>query len=53
MSKVYTSADQLIGSTPLVELTHIEREDGLKARIIGKLEFLIPQALLRIGLPRL
>lgn len=39
MSKVYTSADQLIGSTPLVELTHIEREDGLKARIIGKFEF--------------
>ena len=42
MSKVYTSADQLIGSTPLVELTHIEREDGLKARIIGKLEFFNP-----------
>ncbi|WP_317397864.1 cysteine synthase A [Anaerotruncus colihominis] len=42
MSKVYTSADQLIGSTPLVELTHIEREDGLKARIIGKLEFFKP-----------
>ena len=42
MSKVYTCADQLIGSTPLVELTHIEREDGLKARIIGKLEFFNP-----------
>lgn len=42
MSKVYTSADQLIGSTPLVELTHIECEDGLKARIIGKLEFFNP-----------
>ena len=42
MRKVYTSADQLIGSTPLVELTHIEREDGLTARIIGKLEFFNP-----------
>ena len=42
MSQVYTRADQLIGSTPLVELTHIEREDGLKARIIGKLEFFNP-----------
>ena len=47
MSKVYTSADQLIGSTPLVELTHIEREDGLKARIIGKLEFFNPAASVR------
>ena len=37
MSKVYTSADQLIGSTPLLELSHIEKELGLKAKILAKL----------------
>ncbi len=42
MSKVYTSADQLIGKTPLLELTHIEKEYGLKAKIIAKLEYLNP-----------
>lgn len=42
MSRVYTSADQLIGGTPLLELTHIEREEGLEARIIGKLEYFNP-----------
>lgn len=42
MSKVYTSADQLIGGTPLLELTHIEKEEGLKARILGKLEYFNP-----------
>lgn len=42
MSKVYTSADQLIGGTPLLELTHIEKKYGLKAKILGKLEFLNP-----------
>lgn len=42
MSRVFTSADQLIGGTPLLELTHIEREEGLEARIIGKLEYFNP-----------
>ena len=42
MSKIYTSADQLIGRTPLLELTHIENEYGLKARILAKLEYLNP-----------
>ena len=38
MSKIYTSADQLIGKTPLLELTHIEKEEGLEAKILVKLE---------------
>ena len=42
MSKIYTSADQLIGRTPLLELTHIEKEEGLSARILGKLEYFNP-----------
>ena len=42
MSKIYTSADQMIGKTPLLELTHIEREDGLEARLIAKLEYFNP-----------
>ena len=42
MSKVYTSADQLIGKTPLLELTHIEKELGLKATILAKLEYFNP-----------
>ena len=42
MSHVYTSADQLIGNTPLLELTHIEKEFGLKARILAKLEYFNP-----------
>lgn len=42
MSKIYTSADQLIGRTPLLELSNIERELGLKARILGKLEYFNP-----------
>ena len=42
MSKIYTSADQLIGSTPLLELTHLEQEFGLKARIVAKLEYFNP-----------
>lgn len=42
MSKVYTSADQLIGKTPLLELTHIEKEYGLKAKILAKLEYFNP-----------
>ena len=39
MSKIYTSADQLIGKTPLLELTHIEKEEGLEAKILVKLEY--------------
>ena len=42
MSKIYTSADQLIGRTPLLELAHIEKEDGLGARVLGKLEYFNP-----------
>ncbi len=42
MSKVYTSADQLIGKTPLLELTHIEAKYGLKAKILAKLEYFNP-----------
>ena len=42
MSKIYTSADQLIGRTPLLELTHIEKELGLKAKILAKLEYFNP-----------
>ncbi len=42
MSKVYTSMDQLIGGTPLLELTHIEAEEGLAARLLAKLEYLNP-----------
>ncbi len=42
MRKIYTSADQLIGRTPLLELTRIEKELGLEARIIAKLEYLNP-----------
>lgn len=42
MSKIYTSAEQLIGRTPLLELTHIEAAEGLKARLLAKLEYLNP-----------
>ena len=42
MSKIYTSADQLIGKTPLLELTHIEKELDLKATILAKLEYFNP-----------
>ncbi len=42
MKKIYTSADQLIGRTPLLELTHIEKEEGLEARILAKLEYFNP-----------
>ncbi len=42
MAKIYTSASELVGRTPLVELTHIEKEYGLKARILAKLEYLNP-----------
>jgi len=42
MSKIYTSADQLIGKTPLLELTHIEKKYGLKAKVLAKLEYFNP-----------
>ena len=42
MSKIYTSADQLIGHTPLLELTHIEKEYGLKAKLVAKVESFNP-----------
>ena len=42
MSHIYTSADQLIGKTPLLELTHIEKSEGLKATILAKLEYFNP-----------
>jgi len=42
MGNIYTSADQLIGKTPLLELTHIEKEEGLRARILAKLEYFNP-----------
>ena len=42
MSKIYTSADQLIGRTPLLELTHVEAAENLEAKILGKLEYFNP-----------
>ncbi len=42
MSRIYTSADQLIGRTPLLELTNLEKQLGLKARLLAKLEYLNP-----------
>ena len=42
MSAIYTSADELIGKTPLLELTHIEKKYGLKAKIFAKLEYFNP-----------
>ena len=42
MGSIYTSADQLIGRTPLLELTHIEAQYGLKARVLAKLEYFNP-----------
>ena len=42
MSKIFTSADQLIGKTPLLELVHIEKIEGLEAKVLGKLEYFNP-----------
>ena len=42
MSRIFTSADQLIGGTPLLELTHIEKAEGLSARVLAKLEYFNP-----------
>ena len=41
-ANIYTSADQLIGKTPLLELTHIEKEDALGAKVLAKLEYFNP-----------
>lgn len=43
MSKIYTSADQLIGKTPLLELTHIEKNLNLNAKTLAKLEYFNPR----------
>ena len=42
MAKIYSSIDELIGSTPIVELTHIEKELGLKAKLLTKVEYFNP-----------
>ncbi len=42
MTKIYTSADQLIGKTPLLELTHLEKDLGLEAKLVAKLEYFNP-----------
>ncbi|MGN1096264.1 MAG: pyridoxal-phosphate dependent enzyme, partial [Christensenellales bacterium] len=42
MANIYTSADQLVGKTPLLELTHIEKEYDLQAKIYAKLEYFNP-----------
>ena len=42
MSAIYTSADRLIGKTPLLDLTHIEKENALKATVLAKLEYFNP-----------
>ena len=52
MSNIYTSADQLIGKTPLLELVHIEKSEGLEAKILGKLEYFNPAAPSRTVWPR-
>ena len=49
MSNIYTSADQLIGKTPLLELTHIEKEQQLEARILAKLEYFNPGGSVKQG----
>ncbi|MDE7209639.1 MAG: pyridoxal-phosphate dependent enzyme, partial [Clostridia bacterium] len=42
MSKIFTASDQLIGRTPLLELTHIEKQFDLKAKVVAKLEYFNP-----------
>ncbi len=42
MSEIYTSADQLIGGTPLLRLAHLEEAEGLNAKLVAKLEYLNP-----------
>ena len=52
MSAIYTSADQLIGHTPLLELTHIEKAHGLKAKILASWNTSTPPAASRTASPR-
>ena len=47
MSKIYTSADQLIGHTPLLELVHIEKEENLEAKVLATLEYFNPAGSLK------
>lgn len=47
MAKIYTSADQLIGRTPLLELTHLEQEYELKAKLYAELEYFNPAGSVR------
>ena len=49
MANIYTSADQLVGKTPLLELTHIEKELNLEAKIFAKLEYFNPAGSKKIG----
>ena len=53
MSKVYTSADQLIGHTPLLELTHLEKKYNLGAKVIAKVEYFNPAGSVRTELRRI
>ena len=52
MSKIYTSADQLIGRTPLLELTHIEAAEGLQARSLASWSISTPPGPSRTASPR-
>ena len=52
MSKIYTSADQLIGHTPLLELTHIEKDENLSAKLLAKLEYFNPPVPSRTASPK-
>ena len=52
MSNIFTSADQLIGKTPLLELTHIEKSEGLEATILAKLEYFNPPVPSRTASPK-
>ena len=52
MNRIYAAADQLIGHTPLLELTHIEKALGLEAKIIAKLEYLNPAGSVKTASPR-
>ena len=53
MSKIYSSIDQLIGNTPLLELTHIEDADQLAARVLVKLEYFNPAGSVKDRIARL
>lgn len=48
MSKIYKDATELIGNTPLVEFNHIEKKEGLNAKILAKLEYFNPAGSVKI-----